>query len=79
MNNFDTVFKTVKEHCGEVGVLHETCYDHIVKALQTNNTLLSIDTYLEILQDLGLIKFCKYTNGILITEKGMATDKLFRV
>lgn len=79
MNNFDTVFKTVKEHCGEVGVLHQTCYDHIDKLLKDNNSFLSINVYLEILQNLGLIRYCEHTKGILITEKGMTTDKLFRI
>lgn len=79
MNNFDTVFKAVKEHCGkEVGVLHETCYDHIAKLLRESNSILSINVYLQILQDLGLIRFCEHTRGILITEKGMSTEKLFR-
>jgi len=77
MNNFETVFKIVKKHCKEVGAQNLSCFDEIETTVNANKIFLSARLYLEIFQDLELIKYCPYTKGITLTEKGHKTDHLF--
>ena len=77
MNNFNVVFTTIKEYCKEVEVPNYKCYKEIEQIVESNKIFLSAHLYLEILEDMGLIKFNHAAKTISLTEKGMNTCKLF--
>lgn len=77
MNNFEAVFKTIKENCQTAGVLSADCFAEITKLALSSTQFLSVYSYLEVLEGIGLIQFCKQTNRVAITRKGMETENLF--
>ena len=77
MNNFNVIFMTIKEHCKEIEVPDHKCFKEIEQIVATNKIYLSTELYLEILHDIGLIRFNKITNTIALTEKGHTTNKVF--
>lgn len=76
MNNFNTVFKTIKGNCVN-SVPSKECFDKIETMLSERKSVLSIDFYLGALQDLGLIKYYSEDKLIRLTVKGKATHELF--
>lgn len=79
MNNFDAVFTAIKEDCTEADVPNETCYSRLCSCLKDNQSYISVDTYLEVLQGLGLVTFSKATKRITLTPKGKLTTSLFEL
>jgi hypothetical protein len=68
---------TIKEHCKEIEVPNHKCFIEIEKIVADNKIYLSAELYLEILHDVGLIRFNKITKTIILTEKGQMTNKVF--
>ncbi|MCW3124316.1 MAG: hypothetical protein JWQ38_3808 [Flavipsychrobacter sp.] len=79
MNNFNIVFSAIKVHCRDTGTRDSACYNKLAAMLEDRQDYLTLNTYLEILENLGLIKFTKRALIITLTEKGKKTDSLFAV
>lgn len=76
MNNYNAVFRRIKEYCQDVDILTEERIQALGNEISTNDSFLSIASYLDVLCGLGLIH---YTNKheVTLTEKGMQTTDLF--
>jgi hypothetical protein len=77
MNNFNTVHAAIRKRCPHANVQSEDCLDHIKEVLDEVYHV-HIDFYLSFLQDLGLIKYEDGGRKITITERGKATEKIFK-
>jgi hypothetical protein len=74
MKNLRIVFSVIKKHCKEAGATDENCFRELEKLPLGRQLFLSLYLYIEVLQGLQLIKFCNYTKGITLTEKGKVAD-----
>ena len=77
MNNYNVVFKTIKKHCQSARFLDRGCYERVLAEIESRRTLNSPYQYLDILRDMGLIKYCPQNRIIGLTEKGKNTTELF--
>ncbi len=77
MNNYSAVFHTIKKHCQHSNLLDRDCYERVISEIQRKRSLNSPNQYLEILRDLGLIRYCADSHIIGLTEKGKRTETLF--
>lgn len=76
MNNFDNVFTSIKEH-GAEALRNKECFRDLKKIISCDKNRFPVDLYLEVLEEMGLIKFNKRTKEIALTEKGKQTNKVF--
>jgi len=77
MNNFIKIFSVIKKYCSDPETMQKSQLDKIVTEVGTVNGLGNIYYYLDILQDLGMIMYSVHANAIMLTEKGLKTEKLF--
>ena len=77
MNNYSTVFDTIKKHCQSSTLLDRDCYEKVISEIESKKTLNSPYQYLDILRDMGLIKYCPENRIIGLTDKGKKTKSLF--
>ena len=76
MNPFNTVFLAVKKYCGDTDFIEDVrCFEAV--AIETNISLDRLDMYLDILQDLELIKYSRAKSFIQITALGKQKKELF--
>ena len=76
MDNFNAVFLAVKKYCGDSGITGDAdCFEAISKELNVSPD--SLDSYLIILQNLGLIRYSITEIYIKITPFGSRQEKLF--
>ena len=76
MDNFNAVFLAVKKYCGEMGITGDAnCFHAISEELAVTPD--HLDGYLEILQNLGLIRYSTTEVYIKITPFGARQEKLF--
>ncbi len=77
MNNFNGVFTTISESCKEPNTPNYKCFQEIQKMADSKKYKLSVTCYLEMLEEMELIRFNRSCKTIALTEKGKSTDKLF--
>jgi len=75
VNNFNLVLSAIKEHCKEVNVPRQVCFEKLKAELEKRGQD-HLDFYLDFLQDLGLIRH-QGDDMIILTERGNVTDQLF--
>lgn len=73
MNNFNNVFLALKKHCTEF--ISTECLEQVAK--ETNIDRSRLDTYLNTLNDLSLIKYSHKDNLIMFTPLGKSTQEVF--
>jgi hypothetical protein len=67
----------LKKHCEEVNSTPMMVFDEIETELSLSEHMNSLQQYLQVFHDLGLIKYSQTKKTILLTEKGRVTKKLF--
>ena len=77
MNNYSVVFSTIKKHCQDIGILEPGCFEKVISEIESRKTMNSPYQYLDILRDMGLIKYSLQNRVIGLTNKGKNTDSLF--
>jgi hypothetical protein len=77
MNNFNVVHAAIRKRCPEINIPSDDCLDHIKEVLDEAYHM-HIEFYLSFLQDLGLIHYEDGGRKITITERGKATEKIFK-
>lgn len=76
MNNFNLILSVIREHCKEVNVPSEECFEKVKEGLDGEGVD-HLGFYLDFLQDLGLIKYNDDNKNIVLTERGKYTQQLF--
>jgi hypothetical protein len=77
MNNYNFIFSVIKNYCVTNGtVLSKEIYYQLVERVK-NKKIDLLDAYLEVIQTVGLIKFCKKERTIYLTNKGATVENLF--
>lgn len=77
MNNFNVVHAAIRKRCPHANMPFEDCLDHIKNALHEDYHE-HIEFYLSFLQDMGLIRYEDGGRVITITERGRATEQVFK-
>lgn len=75
MNNFNNVFRAVRDYCNQVNHTDEDCFKTI--AATANVPYEKLDVYLSSLHDLKFINYSYPDNSIELTEAGKKSEKLF--
>ena len=77
MHNFIRIFSVIKKYCSDAESMQKSQLDKVIKEVGPVNGLGTIYYYLDILQDLGMIMYSVHSNSVVLTEKGLKTEKLF--
>jgi hypothetical protein len=77
MNNYDTIYVMLKKHCEEAANPTWVDYEKVETELHLYDQMNSLQQYLQVFHDLGLIKYSQAKRTIFLTEKGRVTKKLF--
>jgi len=77
VNNFNKIFSAIKEYCNDTDTIYKgDCFSVIAR--KTDIPVENLEAYLNILKDLGLIKYSWADRKIQLTLGGTMKDKLFQ-
>jgi len=79
MHNFITVFVHLKIFSAESDSSSPLKLEEIENKIPINSQIMKVHQYLEVLEDLGYVKYSRKRKTIMLTSKGKNSETLFTI